>query len=259
MLKKFRALLKYEFLFYFRILPPLYLVMLLAAFAARFHGNFSEMYGMFLLFVWSSMLAAITVITIVHIIQRFSDNFLKDPGSLMFTLPVTVWALTASKAVAAICMILISALAAVASSALIDMRSMDWFLQIMKGTLLSDIKIGFIILAAFAVLSNIFQQICLIYAVITASHILPRFRFAAGCAMYLAIMYFLQQTVYKFTEGIKGVNLVAPDYMFDMLRLEIDNGVFIFHTVLTGLAALALAAFFFWVTGFLLKRSFNLE
>jgi hypothetical protein len=244
MLKKLIKLLKYEFRYYFRVLPPLYIAIMIATLVARIQEKTLRDGTPFLLplSVLGALIIAMAVITVILIIQRFTNNFMKDPGALMFTLPVTVWALTASKAIASFCMVLLGALAVAASGIIYVVGTPDWVFNIPAPPIEIIVKTLFICIM-------IFQQICLIYAVITASHILPRFRFAAGCAMYLVIMYFLQETVIRLVQG----------------NAEVGRGMHFFANgdILTqvpaGLVALALAALFFWATGFLLKRSYNLE
>jgi hypothetical protein len=253
MLKKFGALLKYEFRFYFRILPPLYLVLIFIAFAVRFQGNsrsniFSGMNETLLRFVWIGMIVAISVVTIILIIQRFIDNFFKAPGALMFTLPVTVWALVASKAIAAFCMVLLSAVSVIVSGAIFylgteyTIRSFLMELN-MRNFAFTDIATNS--LYVLITLIMIFQQICLIYAVITSSYILPRFRFAAACAMYLLIENLLVQRLFTYVSN---------------LGTDLSNNVGPILSLLpTCLIALVLAALFFWSAGMLLSRSYNLE
>ncbi|MDR0314245.1 MAG: hypothetical protein LBI14_11700 [Treponema sp.] len=244
MLKKLGKLLKYEFRFYLRVLPPIYIAIMVMSLVVRIQEKMPKDGTPFLLplAVLGALITAMAVITIILIIQRFTDNFMKDPGALMFTLPVTVWALTASKAIAAFCMILMSALAVAASGFIYVVGTLDWTLNIPATPLQ-------IIVYSLVVFIMIFFQICLIYGVITASHILPRFRFAAGCAAYLVITYFLQETVFRLVSRNsileRGVHLYGDEAALSLIPM--------------GLATLALTALFFWATGFLLKRSFNLE
>jgi ethanolamine transporter EutH len=252
MLNKLGALLKYEFLFYFRFLPPLYLVSVLLALAVRFQGNpktniFWGMGELFLGIILIVTIAAIPVFTTILIIQRFIDNFFKGPGSLMFTLPVTVWALVASKAIAAFCMVLMSAVTVTVSYLIFNTGTNNWILDIFNLSLIriraNDPAVNILII--LVALITIFQQICLIYAVITSSYILPRFRFAAACAMYLLIENLFVQRVFRF----------VSNYSDSYLN---NAGPFLFRLP-TGLATLALAALFFWSAGMLLSRSYNLE
>jgi hypothetical protein len=246
MLNKLGKLLKYEFRFYFRILPPLYLVLILVALVARLQGsvktNASFQMGVPLLtIVWGALIVAMAVITITHIIQRFNDNFMKDQGSLMFTLPVTVWALIASKAIAAFCMVLMSFLSVAVSAVIFNVGSEYWNFYFMTRVNLLNINFAAMIPPILVMFIMILQQICLIYMVITASHILPRFRFPAACVMYLVIMNIMEHTMFRFVAANASV---------------MHNG---FLSVPAGSVALAFTALFFWVTGFLLKRSFDLE
>ena len=76
----------------------------------RLQGGFTGVNvsaGVYILFFfWVMLIGAMVVVTTVQIIQRFITNFLKNQGSLMFTLPVTIWTLIASKVIAAFCMTL---------------------------------------------------------------------------------------------------------------------------------------------------------
>ncbi|MDR0290848.1 MAG: hypothetical protein LBI06_07930 [Treponema sp.] len=253
MLRKFGALLKYEFLFYFRILPPLYLVLILIALAVRFQGNsrgniFWGMNETLWRFVWMAMIVAISVITVILIIQRYIDNFFKAPGALMLTLPITVWVLVASKAIAAFCMVLLGVISVIISGGIYYMGTENWIRSYImdlnfQGIVLTDLAVNSLV--AITVLIMSFQQICLVYAVITSSYILPRFRFAAGCAMYLLIENFLVQRLFS--------------YVSDFSANQLSNAGPFFSRLPTCLMALALAALFFWAAGMLLNRSYNLE
>jgi hypothetical protein len=253
MLKKFGALLKYEFRFYFRIMPPLYLVLILVALAVRFQGNsrsnfFSGINETLLRFIWVGMLVAISVVSIILIIQRFIDNFFKAPGALMFTLPVTVWTLVASKAVAAFCMVLLSSVSMIISGVIFYLGTeytlRNFLIELnMMNFAFTDLAVNSVI--AITAIIMIFQQICLIYAVITSSYILPKFRFVAAFAMYLLIENFLVQRLFSY----------VSDFSADHLN---NAGPFL-SRLPTCFAALALAALFFWAVGLLLNRSYNLE
>ena len=247
MLNKLGKLLKYEFLFYFRILPPLYLVMMLTAVIMRFQGTLAGIAFPLLLLVWGGLLLAITIITIILIIQRFIDNFMKDSGALMFTLPVTVWALITSKAVAAFCMVLTGVLTVGISSMLYIMGTENQFLRFLPELNISVTDMTGFVLSVLVYLIRILLQINLIYLAITFSRLLPRFRFPAGCVIYLVVMNFLQN-IFRF------INKNTGEF------LEAGSNPWNFHqNIITGITALAFAGLFFWVTGFLLKRRFNHE
>jgi len=239
MLNKLGKLLKYEFRFYFRILPPIYIIIILLAVMSRLQG-FSQgnnyIPGKFLLI---TLLGAITiamfVITIILVIQRYTDNFLKDSGSLMFSLPVTVWALLASKAIAAFCMFLFGILSITISTLIhsigIETENIGW--GIISSYHQNNPKNY--LLSAASISSGLLQQICLFYMVITISYMLPRFRNLAAFAMYFIVMSFIGQYTFRIIERSTAgaLNNILPSLIF--------------------------AAIFFLITGFLLKRSYNLE
>jgi len=246
MLNKFGKLLKYEFLFYFRILPPLYLVVILAALIMRFQGTLSGMAFPLVFLVWGGTLIAMTILTVILIIQRYTDNFMKDSGALMFTLPVTVWALLASKAVAAFCMIITGTLAVFVSSNFYLLGTENQLPDFLSGLNLSGTELAGIIITVFIFIFTTFQQICLIYLAITASRLLPRFRFAAACGIYIVAMNFTQ-TVSNIIDKKTGIDIIT-----------LSNPV-ISQNIFRGIAALAFAILFFGVTGYLLKHRFNHE
>jgi hypothetical protein len=255
MLNKLGALLKYEFRFYFRILPPLYLALILVALMMHFQENSVETDSLLLLFIWGALIITMIVITIAQIIQRFINNFMKDQGSIMFTLPVSIWALLASKAIAALCMVLMSTVTVFVSAFVFNSELRVWMSSMAERINFSASISGEIVLAIFAFIVMIVHQICFLYAVITVSHLLPRFRFIAGCGIYLAVPSFLEQPVFKFI--IKNARPSSEANSYTALWFAISDNTY--TQVYLSIAALAFAALYFWATGFLLKRTFNLE
>ena len=245
MLSKLGKLLKYEFRFYFRIMPPLYLILALLALPAGYQSRQAGNHQTILSIVWGAIIMAMMVINLVLIIQRFIDNFLKSPGALMFTLPVTSWALTASKAIAALCMELMSFLTIIIAALIYARASGEWPVSLGDISFLS--YPGQTILLVLFVILMILQQICLVYAAISASHILPRFRFVAGILLYFAIMYFVERPIFKFMELREGI---ASNYHFPFAPFQLIPYIII---------GIVLTAIFFWTTGFLLKHRLNLE
>jgi hypothetical protein len=193
------------------------------------------------------MVIAIAVVTFILIIQRYIDNFMKDPGALMFTLPVTVWALTAAKVIAAVCMVLMGTLTVLISGVIHFKGAQDNWLVSMLMELWEVGDSATKITMAPVGLFMMFQSTCLIYLVITASHLLPKFRFIAAIAMYFAITGLLAQNVFKLIGGNIGWNI-------EFLPRAAIPGI-----IIVGVASLCFTALYFWATGYLLKRKFNLE
>jgi len=95
-------LLKYELKATGRIFLLVYLglfvIALISSFTLRSDIQIIQVIFGFLLF---ALYTALLIVTIVLLIQRFYQNFLKDEGYLMFTLPVTPTMLITSKLIAA--------------------------------------------------------------------------------------------------------------------------------------------------------------
>ena len=105
-------LLKYELKASSRTLVPLYAGILILSivcgsfFAAQANsfinaGKMNIFFGILYLLLFA-LLVAMSVLTVVSIVQRFYKNLLGDEGFLMFTLPVSSTMLLASKTLAAV-------------------------------------------------------------------------------------------------------------------------------------------------------------
>ena len=244
MLKKLGKLLKYEFIFYSRLLPSFYLILLLLALPAGYQVSQSGFSQPLFTFLWAIIITALTVVNIVLIVQRFTDNFYKNPGSLMFTLPVTNWTLVASKAIAALSAVVASVLVIIISALVYAMATRDIAISSINFSV-SPIQIT---LLALVFIIMVFQQICLLYTAIGVSQILGRFRFAAKIAVYFGIMYFVEQPVFRLIGSLQGSRGLFTS------SIATTQGL-----ISTCLGGLVFAALFFVTTGLLLKRTLNLE
>ena len=111
-------LLKYEFKATSRILLPLYGALLIFAFIVKiFIGTKLDGVNMDFLggipavvsiFTYGATMAAVFIVTIFIIIQRFYKNLLGDEGYLMNTLPVSTTSNISSKLISAIIWSLVS-------------------------------------------------------------------------------------------------------------------------------------------------------
>jgi hypothetical protein len=242
-------LLRYEFRALLRIMPALYLAILALALVTGINSYITGGWGMAAKILEAAlgvMYIALFIVNLVIIILRFRDNLLKDEGYLMFTLPVTEWELTASKAIAGLCSFLLTA--AVGIIALLiwgfiaDYMAMleNLSLALQHGNRYAD-RIGLALLAINAVSLLIFgfQQICLIYASMTVSQMAPRFRGLAGFGVYLAVMIVMER-LFKYFFG----EVFFPSLGYCMAIL---------------LSISLFAALCFCCTGWLLKRTLNLE
>jgi hypothetical protein len=253
-------LLKYEFKALLRIIPAIYLALLALATvtgvnrliarvgAERVTGQYEAGWS----WGWSvtntleialvMMCFALFIVCVVIVILRFKDNFLKDEGYLMFTLPVTERELVASKAIAGFCSFLLTAVVVVLAMLIYgfiaNYRDMleqlsrffrDWNETFNIGP---DQQILWVLITVVFV----FQQICLAYASMMVSQMAPRFRGIIGFGVYLGVMILAERLSNVVLTG-SGV----PYLLESLLYIS------------------AFAAFCFWGTGWLLKHTFNLE
>ncbi|MDR2177695.1 MAG: hypothetical protein LBP20_06605 [Treponema sp.] len=204
----FVKLLRYEFKALMRVIPALYLVLLAAALATGIYsrivdnGSFNPEPGIVQVF-WGAALLILFIMNVVTVITRFRDNLLKDDGYLMFTLPVPEWALAASKAAAAFCAFLSSAVVYSVSLTIFAFvagngQVLDFLLMLPR--FLSGIwsypvspppaavKIAVLVVV-------VVQQVCLWYAAAIAGHIAPRFHSLAGFGTYFVVMVFKQYLI----------------------------------------------------------------
>lgn len=102
-------LLKYELKSTMRTFLPLYAAILGMSFIIGMFGiyDMAEI-GSFAIIIFISLMVALTVVTVLMIINRFNRNLLKDEGYLMFTLPVKVESLVLSKVISSIIYIILS-------------------------------------------------------------------------------------------------------------------------------------------------------
>jgi hypothetical protein len=276
MLNELGALLKYEFRYYFRFLLPICLLLILGAVIIRLKWNPMETLGLdtniemeelaSLLVVvigWVTLIGGIVgMITTICIILRFINNFMKDSGSLMFTLPVSSWTLIAAKIIAAFCISWISIIAVCVSTFILAKRSLEWVSSFLTQTVNMPIpNSGEIMIIAFILCAMTVAGIGLIYVAITVSYLLPRFRFVVGCAVYIAISSFLEQPIFNIAiknTALSIENLGSYPYANFPFGFAFAHN---FYTSLIplGVAYLAFAALYFFATGFLLKRTLNLE
>jgi hypothetical protein len=131
----FRKLCKYEFKSIVRTLAPIYLAVIAVSIINMFMGvgsltngyydtllssiNFGKsllsLIQMVSILAYFGVLVALSVLTLIVIIQRFYKGLLCDEGYLMFTLPVKPWMLIAAKGTTAFVMSLASGLTAAIS------------------------------------------------------------------------------------------------------------------------------------------------
>ncbi|MEG0501998.1 MAG: ABC transporter permease, partial [Cellulosilyticaceae bacterium] len=115
-------LIKYEFKATGRTFLPLYGAILIVALVHRVLGRSSQelfeelnRVGDFATIALVALFMALGVITLIVTIQRFQKSLLSDEGYLMFTLPVKIRSLIASKMVVATTWVILSGIVGIIS------------------------------------------------------------------------------------------------------------------------------------------------
>jgi hypothetical protein len=187
----FGTLFRYECKALLRILPVLYLASLVLSAVAGFRSREND----FFVSIWMTMNSALFVVTLVLVILRFRNNFLKDEGYLMFTLPVPLWQLVVSKALAALCAFVATCVVTVLSTQILFSLSGSSTVADSLAVISSALKSEYgdwILPCVVLFVLFIVQQLFLIYACLTASQIAPRFRGLIGFAAYMAVMLLVE-------------------------------------------------------------------
>jgi hypothetical protein len=249
-----RKLLRYEFRALLRFLPAFYLALLVVAVAAGIanHANISGgewagnwvwergALGEWLMIALGVLIPGLFVINLMSVLHRFRDNFLKDEGYLMFTLPVPEWKLAASKGIAALCTFILTGLVGFLSMLVFAFISDFYGMMEQQAEwemMLSLVDPPRLVIGIALVLVAILQQLFLAYAAMTVSQFAPRFRWLAGFGVYLAVMIFVESPITQAVHSLAGSWFTVP-----MLLLEA-----------------AFAALYLWGACWLLKHTVNLE
>ncbi|MDR2537493.1 MAG: hypothetical protein LBC46_04220 [Treponema sp.] len=241
-------LLKYDFKAFLRTMLPFYLALMALSLLAGLSQDWvtadSTSETPLLLIIWCIAMVVVLTMNVIMFIQRFRDNLLKDEGYLMFTLPVTKWQLLVSKALTALVSLVISGLALILSILIIGVLDWSHFKEVLSEllqyfTYQNHNRITVILLGALVTLITAFQQICLIYAVLLGSQIPPRFRVLAALGAYILVMYAEAQILLAVIPHL-------PQTAYGFLLGQ-------------GAIAIVFAGLYFWLCGWLMRHTLNME
>lgn len=267
-----RKLLKYEFKATSRILLPLYGALLIFALINKifFFGtsplknvNFEFLHGIpaaISIFTYGATMAAVFIVTIFIIIQRFYKNLLGDEGYLMNTLPVSISSNISSKLISAIVWSLISIFVAVLSIIIMvyTREGFNTFLSNISNIfskIYTDTGISTILVGIEFLIAGLFQlalNITLIYASISIGHLLPKMKILGSFGAFIALNIIM--------------NTVLSSIMFifrdAIANIESSLGT-VTLTHLVAIGAILINAIWFTIyfltTRYILKNRLNLE
>lgn len=267
-------LLKYEFKSTSRILLPLYGALLLFAFINKifFFGtsnnlntvDFKLLNGIpaaISIFTYGATMAAVFIVTIFIIIQRFYKNLLGDEGYLMNTLPVSANLNISSKLITAIVWSLVSILIA-GLSILIMIYNKETFSAIISSTseifsrAYSEFGGSLPVLGIEFFTAGLFQlalNITLIYASISIGHLLPKMKILGSFGAFIVLNIIMNTVISSLVLGSR-----VNEFMTNISHLSPIANVHLIAIALVLINAFWFIIYFL-ITRYILKNKLNLE
>ena len=255
-------LLKYEIPAMGRKLLPLYLAWavtaLLLGLAAQSAESKSEFMVVISALLYTAIATAIFVMTVLLIIQRYSNSLLGDEAYFNHVLPVSVSAHIGNKAISATVWIFITVLVAILTGILIaigaiivgarDINFMEmihdlWEIDFDLPKHFWLYAIEMLILAIAGIVKTIMQ----IYAAITIGHQAQNRTTLASIAAYIVILIFESSVGRVFLPMLMKLDY-HPDGYLDFTKIFIPGF----------LAAAAFSAIYFFICKYLMEKRLNL-
>ncbi len=289
----FFKLCKYEFKSILRTLVPIYLAVIAVSFINMFMGvgslsngyynnllqNISfgkDILGLFQavsMFAYFGVMVALSVLTLIVIIQRFYKGLLCDEGYLMFTLPVKPWLLIAAKGTTALVMTVASGITAGISILMLLIGALgpvDFFAAVTSPELW--LKIGQLFQAVpswpllmlevlVLIIFNGFSKLFHLYFSMSLGHLANRHRILMSVVAYIGI-----SMVLSFISGFFMIMAnTVPFFRTFFNSINFDSGVngFIAALHLVCIASIVAcviqSAIFFFGSERILSKYLNLE
>lgn len=265
-----RKLIKHEFRATARVMGPLFLIILVLALTANLslhflldaHGFFPNLMGGLLLFAFGIGMAALVIISIVLMVERFRANLMGDEGYVMFTLPVSghqlVWSKIIVSTVWFIATVLVEALAMLVCFFNLDLLreifSSAFFLRALETikALVAEFGLNLPLMATeLIVLALLFCTVlCLeFYAAIALGH-----SFANHKSAWSVLFFFAFQFVSQLASGL----FLNTDFFSGLFNI---GGMNSFHQLMSILICMELISggIFYAVTTVTLKKRLNLQ
>ncbi|MGL4606630.1 MAG: ABC transporter permease [Eubacteriaceae bacterium] len=268
-------LLKHEIKATGRVFLPMYVALLVLTIVSKITlsltiGNFNleetvlPLAAQISLALFVTIIVALTVMTLIVVIQRFYKNLLTDEGYLMFTLPAKTWQLIISKLLVA-CLWFAICTITICLTIMILCYNREMMAEIGRGLPLINQEffnyfgknLGFVTFefVISAIVQGIFS-ILVIYVSIALGQLFNEHRIMAAFGMYIALNIVVQIITLIIMFGFMpwlvslDVNLATPGEIMGKTELFMNVTSFIF--ILLSVAC-------YWITNFLLKRKLNLE
>lgn len=212
--------------------------------------------------VYFIIIVALSVMTLIVIIQRFYKNLLTDEGYLMFTMPVETWKLILSKLLVGLMWTFVCGLTVALSIFILalgnfSIMEMTQGINMFYGEFQNQFGMSPNILIVEAMILMIVEtvaSILMIYVAIAIGQLFSQHRIMAAFGAYIGISVVLQivMTLLMALFPIFGLEYLINSQINQMKAAEIFiNGITVFNIIT--------AAAFYFITNYILKNRLNLE
>ncbi|MGV8906607.1 MAG: ABC transporter permease [Acetobacterium sp.] len=212
--------------------------------------------------VYFTLIVALSVMTLIVIIQRFYKNFLTDEGYLMFTLPVPTSKLILSKLIVGLMWTFVCGLTVALSIFILalgnfSVMEMTQGINMLYGEFQNQFGMSLNILiveSIILVIVDIVASILMIYVSIAIGQLFSQHRIMAAFGAYIVISVVLQIVMTLLTALIPifGIEYLMNSQINQMKAVEVFiNGISAFN-IITAVA-------FYFITNYILKNRLNLE
>ena len=209
------------------------------------------------IFAYGCIMAAVFIVTLFIIIQRFYKNLLGDEGYLMNTLPVATWKNISSKLIVALLWSIVSGFIAILSI-FIMVFNIEIFSEFFSrlGELLSNAYSQFglnpYILGIEIIICGLLQlsmNILMIYSSISLGHLFNKRKILCSFCAFI-ILNLIMNTL---------TSIIGSTYT--KVIPDISNPLTTIHSVILGGIAINLIFFvaYFIITNYIIKNKLNLE
>lgn len=259
---------KYEFKATARTILPLYAAVIVVAVITKLMFTFNAQnfaYGIpsaLSVTMYVMLIAAMFVMTLLVLIQRFYKNLMKDEGYLMFTLPVNSGSHIFAKLIVSFVWTVLSVIVALISVFVLA-YSKELIPQIREffGTASAQIKamgieadavLIFTEIIVYA-LSALIMSILMIYCSISIGQLFNRHKIAGSFAAYIGL--------YALIQIVNSILLVILSGSVDVIVTTPEDGLAFAKTLFLCITIIDIvwAAAYFTVSRYLLKNKLNLE
>jgi len=254
-------LMKYEFMAMGRVLLPMFGALLAVTLINRLLMLLPAQAPIVISTVVASFLiAAVFIITLILILQRFMKNLLSEEGYLMMTLPVRTDSLILSKLFVATIFVFAAVLVAVLGIFILSSQDFVYMFS-QLGVTLSFVDFQGVVLFIQALMLSVFgvfASILLLYTCMSLSLLVNKRRglFAFGAFVVITTVLQVLGTIALVTVSVSSG---VPNFFEGITRGM--SGFGISQLVFAGAFIFALAqnALFYFITRYMLKRRLNLQ